>query len=61
MLNYSYHNEDNAQLYETHSVFQALLNNDTNDLAQLENLITYTLHSPTATLRYSAIELLTVQ
>jgi hypothetical protein len=61
MLDYSYNDEDSARLYEAHSVFQALLDSNTDDLVQLEDLLAYTLHSPTAALRRSAIELLTIR
>jgi hypothetical protein len=61
MIDYSYNDEDSARLYEAHSVFQALLDSDTDDLVQLEDLLAYTLHSPTAALRRSAIELLTIR
>jgi len=61
MLDYKTNEDDSGRLYEAHSVFQALLNSETDDLVQLEDLLAFTLHSPTAALRRAAIELLTLR
>ena len=61
MIDYTSHAENTVRLHDVESVHRALVESDEDSLRQLEDLMAYSLQSPTATVRRAAIELLTVR
>jgi len=61
MIDYTSHDENTIRLHDVESVYRALMESDEDSLRQLEDLMAYSLQSPTATVRRTAIELLTLR